>query len=833
MKSLIHILAVSIALIPATASAYSDPSGIWTYHTQAGTDLNRIFDSKAILYMVNHAQPYNVNVPEYNIPYSVIHVYDKDYGELRTLSKASGLADNLPVTVEFNPDKNYLMAVYTDGDIDIIHADGSVVNVPGLRMASNVADKTVNSITFAPNNNRAYLATNFGYVAINDSKGEIGESRIFHRPLAAVAETGGWMVAADADGNLFKAPLSSPRMSWTDFSPISTPKPVVRLLPLGEGRTGVLAQVRSESTLYTLDASEALPALQEKRVMYNLHWNPMPGNRYYLSAGSRGVLLQSDGNIKLIFPEDPETSRKGATADGVSFWFVDDAGAFYSRCLDESNGTKWSQPTAPVAPTGPMAMQTQNILFHPSYGYLAATHGRSRLFPSQDPRPMGLSALRNGAWYQYGFSQRNPQQVEAFKDPVGIAADPDNPDIVYLGSGLHGFLRLNLADPSEVLHLSYPNPAWASLPGFVKVHDQFENWKALSAIANPVTDAAGNLWVGFNDFDNNRMELWVWDADSRRASRSPTTFRPMHRIPLKDHSVSTDPVILPLQNAALPNTVVFSTPNYGSKIDVIQHKGTLGTTSDDFVRSITLTDHSNDSDGQPLNSTLVSCLYEDTESGLVWVGTTSGVMTFSPAAVLAGNGSLTQLKVSRNDGTGLADYLLNGVVINRIVADARGRKWIATSGAGLLCVSKDGREVITSCTTDNSDIPSDIVYNLAYNPLTNSMLVATAGGMAEYQPYNVGDGTDFEHIRAYPNPVRPDYLGYVTIDGLADNSIVKIADSHGHMVRELGFAANGLIRWDVADINHRRVGSGVYFVLASTGPDDQSLSKVAKILVVN
>ncbi len=73
----------------------------------------------------------------------------------------------------------------------------------------------------------------------------------------------------------------------------------------------------------------------------------------------------------------------------------------------------------------------------------------------------------------------------------------------------------------------------------------------------------------------------------------------------------------------------------------------------------------------------------------------------------------------------------------------------------------------------------------------------------------------------------------MTIDGLADGAIVKIIDARGRLVRELGFAANGEVQWDVADMNHKRVSSGVYFVLASSGPGDESLSKATKILVVN
>lgn len=829
MKSITLLIASIFTAL--TASAYSDPSGVWTYHTPKGALPNRFIDGGKNIYLVSYAQPFHEGVPEYNVPWSVINVYDKQADELHTLSKGSGLSDNLPVAAEYNPAKGYLLAVYHDGDIDLIYDDGRVVNVPGLRMAGNVSDKRVNSITFAPKSDRVYLATNFGYLTINDSKGEIGESRIYHKALNSIAEAGDYIVAADESGRLYRAPLSSPRMSWDEYTPVTIAKPAYQLLPLESGRVAVLSANRSERTLYIYDPSNAGNVPEEKRVMYDIAWAPT-SDGYYISAGSRGVLIGPDGGITLIFPDDAETRRTGTTYDGSTYWFLDEDSNFYSREASAEGGS-WGNRSSAISTFGPRPLQTQNVVLHPSWGYLVANHGVSGLFGTQTfPQPLQISALRNGGWYQFGFQDRNEAQLPAFADPFGIVVDPDNPDLLYFGSLLFGLMRVNLSDPQDILHLSFPQDDWKDLPGFVKVHDRFEGWKNLSNLSSPVLDQSGNLWVCFNDYDNSRQsQIWVWDADSRRASRNAASYRPMHKIPVRGSTTGLNPIVLPLKN--LPNTVVYFDGSVAGQVSVIQHQGTFNTTADDAVRSFTIGSQTQDSEGQPLNGTMINDLYEDTETGLVWAATESGIFTFSPRGVLSGNPGITQLKISRNDGTGLADYLLNGISINKIIPDPRGRKWLATSGAGLVCVAKDGREIVTSCTTENSDIPSDQVYSAAYSPETASMLVATEGGLAEYRPYNVGDGTDFENIRAYPNPVRPEYLGYVTIDGLADNAIVKIADSQGHLVRELGFAANGLVRWDVADMNHRRVGSGVYFVLASTGPDDEKLSKVTKILVVN
>ena len=192
---------------------------------------------------------------------------------------------------------------------------------------------------------------------------------------------------------------------------------------------------------------------------------------------------------------------------------------------------------------------------------------------------------------------------------------------------------------------------------------------------------------------------------------------------------------------------------------------------------------------------------------------------------------MNRIKVARNDGTNLADYLFNGTSVTGITADKQNRKWFSTIGGGLVCTSSDGREILYQLTTDNSYIPDNDVYGLCYIPTTNSILISTAKGLAEFFPSGSASGEDYDSVKVYPNPVRPDYLGWITIEGLIEGSIVKIVDASGSLVRELGPAEGGIVQWDATNLNYKRVGSGVYYVLASTS-GEESLAKVAKILVV-
>ena len=79
--------------------------------------------------------------------------------------------------------------------------------------------------------------------------------------------------------------------------------------------------------------------------------------------------------------------------------------------------------------------------------------------------------------------------------------------------------------------------------------------------------------------------------------------------------------------------------------------------------------------------------------------------------------------------------------------------------------------------------------------------------------------------------MAPDYYGWVTIDGMPDNSLVKVVDSEGNIVRELGRAEGGTVQWDVLNLYGKRARTGVYYIL--TDSQDTKESYMTKILIMN
>ena len=91
---------------------------------------------------------------------------------------------------------------------------------------------------------------------------------------------------------------------------------------------------------------------------------------------------------------------------------------------------------------------------------------------------------------------------------------------------------------------------------------------------------------------------------------------------------------------------------------------------------------------------------------------------------------------------------------------------------------------------------------------------------------------DFSDVYAYPNPVKPDFTGWITIKGLKDNSLVKIADAAGNVFFQ-GRSEGGMMVWDGCNAAGERVKSGVYYVFASQSDGDDKSGAVTKIMVIN
>ena len=219
-------------------------------------------------------------------------------------------------------------------------------------------------------------------------------------------------------------------------------------------------------------------------------------------------------------------------------------------------------------------------------------------------------------------------------------------------------------------------------------------------------------------------------------------------------------------------------------------------------------------------------------NGDVWVTTTIGPLLLSQSVIDNPETAVfTQVKVPRNDGTNLADYLLSGIDVTCMAIDGGGRKWFGTKANGVYLISADNMTQVKHITSSNSLLLSDNILSIAINNTTGEVFFGTDKGLCSYMSdaTTPSDRPSGDNTYAYPNPVRPGYTGPITIVGLSMNADVKIVTTNGVLVAA-GISNGGSFIWDGKDKSGKPVASGVYMV--ESADEDGNNSVVCKVAIV-
>lgn len=235
-------------------------------------------------------------------------------------------------------------------------------------------------------------------------------------------------------------------------------------------------------------------------------------------------------------------------------------------------------------------------------------------------------------------------------------------------------------------------------------------------------------------------------------------------------------------------------------------------------------------DGTDINLYKIRTIQEDNNHNL-WIATDLGPFYLSREDIQNNNSILTQFKVPRNDGTNYADYLLGGVDITSIAIDKGNRKWFGTNNDGIYLISNDNTEQIHHFTTSNSPLLSNGIQSLAINNNTGEVYIATDKGLCSYMSDASNTNTEMttDNVWAYPNPVKPDYTGLISITGLSFDSDVKIVSANGTLVNQ-GRSTGGTYTWNGCDLKGKKVASGIYMV--ETATSEGTKGTVCKIAII-
>jgi len=96
-------------------------------------------------------------------PYSIFY-YDKSDNSVNTITKNNGLSDVNISTIRYSQQFGYLVVAYTNANIDLISTDG-IINISDIKRKPILGNKNINNITFI--GNYAYLSCGFGIVVLD------------------------------------------------------------------------------------------------------------------------------------------------------------------------------------------------------------------------------------------------------------------------------------------------------------------------------------------------------------------------------------------------------------------------------------------------------------------------------------------------------------------------------------------------------------------------------------------------------------------------------------------------------------------------------------------
>lgn len=738
-----------------------------------------------------------------------LFAYDKDTGETLMFADLNILND-VDVTGVYAPLNSSRVAVtYNTGNIDIITDNGKVTNLPDIRDAQ-VATHKINSIAFSHDGNEMLVATDFGVVRYNLAKMEVRDSGIFNRDVQHVGYSGSSPVMY-SDGELFFLSSGASIRDIKNWNHIGN-MDVDFLVSINNSVYGLINRDDLKYPVLFVDFSENAP---QPYVM--LTGSPavrmVAGNTAYpLTVASTETLwlIDSDNSVadRYAIPSS-YASRPYTALGGVEDMWFGRNGNITNVDLTSSN------PVIMTVSPGNLTVKDANFLrVGPSGNIYVGNIGNSNIYHNDvDWVTAHIANISPDGSISditpYNLSdQADPDGVySSIKDLLFIRECETNPSAFYVGDLHQGFYLIDKDGLKELVHYGENNSPMTDFYGV----------RAMDAIY----DANGYLWL----LSENAAGIPSLMALSPEGQRKGNDVQRSDWFVDKKSDAFRSGRDGRLA-ASLNKQVIYALGT--TDMYVYDTKGTPDTADDEswHVTNFLMSDGSGYATFRRFNDLMV-----DPRNGSLWVTTTDGVFYIpKPQSVTNGSVEIVKPKVPRNDGTNLADYLLSSQCVYGIAADHDGTKWFPTRDSGIFHTNADGTEILANYTTSNSPIPSNSVYTVACDPSNSGKVwFGTGYGLVEYLAPSISGNRDYNEVKIYPNPVKPDYYGGVTIEGLVPGSRVLIVSTGGALVASLD-SENGTAHWGATSASGRRVAAGVYHVLASSA--DEAGRPVGKIVVV-
>ena len=760
-----RILAIIISLTALLNLKAQNPVGAWSDHLS-------FFSAKSLA-----VTPSKI----YASTGTGILVYDKEYDQLSRLTRVEGLSEAAISTIAWADSQDALIIAYSSSNIDVVKKN-SIYNIPDIMRKYIPGKKEIYRILAT--GKYAYLATSFGIVVIDITRNEIYDTwkpgtpteNAEVRDIVIVNNT----IYAATNIGVYFADLSTIGLSYFGNWKL------INLLPSPSGSYNAISAAGSNifvnryhlnaegDSVFMINTTATLFSFQQG--VYNLSFEKYQGGIIFNSKNlirifnNNGTLVST---ISMYNPGKITPDVSHSLIDGSNIWIADNT----SGLIKGENLSYFSKLAIP----GPY---TNNVM------YLTISQGKTFIAGgavdnawNNQWRPLQVFTSENNAWHT--------QWSDSISDAMRVLPDPQNKDHFWVSTWGGGLVEVE--NNILINRYDYKNsPLQTIIPG-----------QPFSRICGLAIDRNRNIWITQTGVPGTIKVLkpdgsWIIFPFTIQA-----------------------PTIADILITRTGKKWVLLPRGYG--LFVLDDNNTPDYFADDRTDQFLITD----SDNKVISN--VYSIAEDLD-GNIWVGTDQGpAIYYNPDQIFDGNLKAFRSKVPRDDGTGLADYMLGTEIITSVAVDGANRKWLGTYSSGAYLLSADGSEKLENYTEANSPLLSNNIVSLDVDDKSGEVWFGTSRGVISLRGSATLGEEQFGDVYTFPNPVRETYQGNVTITGLMRNTEIRITDVSGNLVYKT-VSEGGQATWDLRTYNGKRVSTGVYLVFCASEDGSQALA--TKMLII-
>ncbi|MDA3953776.1 MAG: T9SS type A sorting domain-containing protein [Bacteroidales bacterium] len=706
--------------------------------------------------------------------------YSKKNQNIEKLTKVNILSDVGVSSIAYSDENSVLAVGYSNGNLDLVF-DNEVFNLSDIKREMISGSKSINHILFI--DEYAYLSCGFGIVVINVQKREVKDTYYIGNfggllQVNQLVLSNNYLYAATNEG-VFIADYTNYNLAdysnWQIITAIPNYTSKFNAIYVDDNNNLLVNQSNDLSNDILFAYSEgAWMSLNSdystiREIKNENSAIQIVSNRNILSYSTDFVFIDSISQIDI-----PKLDPFDVVFSDNTYWIADKGKGLVKFTAGSFESIT---PNAPYLPES-FSIDIDNNRVLVTAGSLTPSWGNS---------------FFTGA----AFSFRNERWESMFNfnafDYVSVKIDPYNTEHFYAGSWGGGLVE-------------YLN------------NELVETYKVENSTLRSIIPGSNYYRIGGLDFDSDN-NLWITNSDVE----NPISVKKSNDGDWLSFNFEEK-----ISNIRIGKIIVTQNDNKwvvlpsGNGLFVFDNNQTIDDINDDLFKKISIVDEN----GKIISNNVYS-IAEDLD-GDIWVGIDQGIVVYYNSENVFEDSDFHAQRIVITIGEA-TDFLLKTETITAIAVDGANRKWIGTNSSGVYLVSEDGIKEINHFTEENSPLLSNKIKDVGINHETGEVFIATDKGLISYRGTATMGSDEFRDVYVYPNPVRENYYGDITVRGLVSDVNVKITDISGNIVYETT-ADGGQATWNGKNFSGKRVSTGVYLVFCSN--EDGSKTYITKLLFI-